>query len=77
MGNYGVLVVAITALSAASVHLWRFAQGGGEALPTVLGLVTFTVPGVIVGGRLGPVLSEVSGAPVPGRGVGGCAAIVP
>ncbi len=54
----GVLVVAVTALSAASVHLWRFAQGGGDALPTVLSLTVFTVPGVIVGGQLGPVLSS-------------------
>jgi len=54
----GVLVVAGTALSAASIHLWRFAQAGGEALPTVASLALFTVPGVLVGGQLGPLLAE-------------------
>jgi len=50
----GVLVVAVTALSAAGVHLWRFSQGGTDALPTVLSLAAFTVPGVLIGGQLGP-----------------------
>jgi uncharacterized membrane protein YfcA len=54
----GVLVVALTALSAATVHLWRFAQSGGDALPTVFALATFTIPGVLIGGQLGPMVAS-------------------
>ncbi len=53
----GVLVVAITALSAATVHLWRFVQTGGDTLGTVLSLCIFTVPGVIIGGQIGPAVA--------------------
>ncbi len=35
-----------------------FAQEGGETLSTVLSLVIFTVPGVIIGGQLGPFVSS-------------------
>lgn len=52
----GVVVVAVTALSAATVHMWRFVQAGGDDLQTVLALATFTIPGVIVGGQLGPMI---------------------
>lgn len=53
-----VFVVAITALIAASGHMTRFIQGGGEALTTVLSLCLFTVPGVIIGGQLGSLVAE-------------------
>lgn len=53
----GVVVVAVTALSAATVHMWRFVQAGGDNLQTVLALATFTIPGVIVGGQLGPMIA--------------------
>lgn len=53
----GVFVVAITALSAATIHLWRFARSGGDDLAVVLSLAAFTVPGVIIGGQLGPMLA--------------------
>ena len=46
-------LVAITALSAAGGHLYRFFQAGGSVVTTVLSIVVFTVPGVIVGGQLG------------------------
>ncbi|MDT8342085.1 MAG: sulfite exporter TauE/SafE family protein [Longimicrobiales bacterium] len=59
----GVLVVAVTALSAASVHLYHFVKAGGDTLPTVLSLTAFTVPGVLIGGQLGPALA----ARVPGH----------
>lgn len=49
----GVFVVLLTTLSAASGHLVRFSQNGG-VLNTVLSLVIFTIPGVILGGQLGP-----------------------
>lgn len=48
-----VFVVALTALSASAGHFVRFAQTGGEVLTTVLNIVIFTVPGVILGGQLG------------------------
>lgn len=53
----GVLVVAVSALSAATTHLWRFVQTGGDTLTTVLSLCVFTVPGVIVGGQIGPAVA--------------------
>ncbi len=56
-----VFVVAITALTAAAGHLTRFFQSGPETMGTVLALAVFTVPGVIVGGQIGPlVASKVS-----------------
>jgi uncharacterized protein len=48
-----VFIVAITALVASCGHFVNFIQQGGETLETVLSLVSFTVPGVIVGGQLG------------------------
>lgn len=53
-----VFVVAVTALSAASSHFLRFLQSGPETMATVLALVAFTVPGVIVGGQVGPALAS-------------------
>ncbi len=56
-----VFVVAFTALSAASGHLFQFTQTGGEALDTVFSLAIFTVPGVIIGAQLGSsVASRIS-----------------
>ena len=52
-----VFVVAITALSAAGGHLYGFIQVGGEVLATVISIVVFTVPGVIVGGQLGSLVA--------------------
>ncbi len=48
-----VFVVAITALIASVGHLAQFVQSDVSALNTVLSLIIFTVPGVIVGGQLG------------------------
>lgn len=58
VGTGVVVVVAVTALSAATIHVWRFGQAGGNALDTVLSLSAFTVPGVIVGGQIGPLLAS-------------------
>ncbi len=52
-----VLVVAVTALAASAGHFYKFAQAGGETLQIVLNLVIFTVPGVIIGGQIGSLLS--------------------
>ena len=49
-----VFTVAFTALVAATAHLISFISAGGETLSTVLNLVVFTVPGVIIGGQIGP-----------------------
>ena len=48
-----VFIVAITALIASTGHFIQFARSGGEALPTVLSICLFTVPGVIIGGQIG------------------------
>ena len=53
-----VFVVAITALVASTGHFIKFVQTGGETLNTVLSLVIFTVPGVIIGGQLGPLVAS-------------------
>jgi len=53
-----VFVVAITALIASTGHFIKFVQTGGETLNTVLNLVIFTVPGVIIGGQLGPLVAS-------------------
>lgn len=52
-----VFVVAITALSAATSHFIHFLEAGPEVMDTVLSLVIFTVPGVILGGQLGPMVA--------------------
>lgn len=44
-----VFIVAITALIASIGHAIQFIQQGGDALNTVLSLVIFTAPGVIIG----------------------------
>lgn len=54
----GVLVVAVTALIASAGHFVKFVQSGQETLNTVLSLVIFTVPGVILGGQLGSLVSS-------------------
>jgi uncharacterized protein len=66
----GVVVVAVTALSAATVHVWRFVATGGDALPTVVSLAAFTVPGVIVGGQLGPMVASRISQHVLEKGLG-------
>ncbi len=53
-----VFVVAVTALVASTGHFIKFVQTGGDTLNTVLSLVIFTVPGVIIGGQIGPAVSS-------------------
>ena len=53
-----VFVVAVTALVAAAGHFYKFIQTGGEVLDTVLSLVIFTVPGVIIGGQIGSLVAS-------------------
>ncbi len=56
-----VFIVAVTALSASVGHAVKFAQAGDKVLTTVFKLLIFTVPGVIIGGQIGPkVASRIS-----------------
>ncbi len=66
-----VFAVAGTALSAATGHLFGFFQSGPEALSEVTKIVTFTVPGVIIGGQLGPLLSSRVSQKTLERALGG------
>lgn len=52
-----VFVVAVTVLFASSAHFVQFAREGGDVLQLVLSVVIFTVPGVILGGQLGTIVS--------------------
>ncbi len=53
-----VLVVAVTALVAAGGHLIQFVQSGSETMQIVSNLVIFTVPGVVIGGQMGSLVSS-------------------
>lgn len=53
-----VFIVAITALVASIGHVVQFAQVGGETLATVLSLVIFTAPGVLIGAQLGSMVAS-------------------
>jgi len=52
-----VFTVAFTAMVAAVGHLIHFVSTGGETLSTVLNLVVFTAPGVVIGGQIGPLIA--------------------
>ncbi len=52
-----VFAVAFTAMVAAVGHLIHFVSTGGDTLSTVLSLVVFTAPGVIIGGQIGPFIA--------------------
>jgi len=53
-----VFIVAITALTASIGHVVQFAQAGGDTLATVLSLVIFTAPGVLIGAQLGSIVAN-------------------
>ena len=65
-----VFVVALTVLCAASGHLARFVQSGVDTLNTVLSVVIFTVPGVIIGGQLGSLVASRISQHTLERGLG-------
>jgi uncharacterized membrane protein YfcA len=54
-----VFVVVITVLVASAGHFYEFAQEGPEVMNQVLNIVAFTIPGVIIGGQIGPKLQKV------------------
>ncbi len=49
-----VVVVAVTALAASVTHLIELASSSGDDLQDVANLVVFMIPGVVIGGQLGP-----------------------
>lgn len=57
-GATSVFVVAVTALVASAAYAARIAGEAPDALPTILGLLIFTVPGVIVGAQVGSAVSR-------------------
>jgi uncharacterized membrane protein YfcA len=53
-----VVVVAVTALAAGVTHVVGFLQEDASTIDTVLSIVIFTVPGVLIGGQLGPQITS-------------------
>lgn len=53
-----VFSVALTALAAATGHMIQFLGSGPEVLNQVFSFVIFTIPGVIIGGQIGPAFSS-------------------
>ncbi|WP_071516123.1 sulfite exporter TauE/SafE family protein [Geitlerinema sp. PCC 9228] len=53
-----VFIVAITALTASISHVVEFVNAGGDNLNTVLSLVIFTAPGVLIGAQLGSLVAN-------------------
>lgn len=53
-----IFVVVITVLVASAGHFYEFAREGEEVMNQVLKIVIFTIPGVIIGGQLGPFLQK-------------------
>lgn len=53
-----IFVVVITVLVASVGHFYEFAKEGGEVLNQVISVVLFTLPGVIIGGQIGPKLQK-------------------
>ncbi len=53
-----IFVVVVTVLVASVGHFYEFAVEGGEVLNQVMNIIVFTIPGVIIGGQLGPKLQE-------------------
>lgn len=54
-----IFVVVVTALAASIGHFIEFAKAGPETMNQVLSVIVFTIPGVIVGGQIGPKLQDV------------------
>jgi uncharacterized membrane protein YfcA len=54
-----IFVVVVTVLVASVGHFYEFAKEGGEVLNQVVNLIIFTIPGVIIGGQIGPRLQKI------------------
>lgn len=53
-----IFVVVITVLVASIGHFYEFAKEGEIVLNQVISVTIFTVPGVIIGGQIGPILQK-------------------
>lgn len=53
-----VFVVSVTALIASGGHAFQLVQNGSGSMTTVVGLLVFTVPGVIIGGQFGSLVAN-------------------
>jgi len=53
-----VFIVAVTALVASVGHFVGFLSAGSETLSLVFSIVVFTIPGVIIGGQIGPLVAS-------------------
>ena len=52
-----IFVVVVTVLIASAGHFYNFATSAdASVLRQVFSIVTFTIPGVVVGGQIGPVV---------------------
>lgn len=67
-----IFVVVITVLVASIGHFYEFFTEGGDILNQVLNIIVFTIPGVIIGGQIGPKLQKI----VPGDKMKAAIAIV-
>lgn len=54
-----VFVVVITVFVASAGHFYEFATDEGEMMNQVLNVIIYTIPGVIIGGQIGPKLQTV------------------
>lgn len=54
-----IFVVVITVLVASAGHIFEFSRSGGSEISLILSVVVFTIPGVVIGGQLGPKLQKV------------------
>lgn len=54
-----IFVVVITVLVASVGHVFEFSRTGSSQMNMVLNVVAFTIPGVIIGGQVGPKLQKV------------------
>jgi len=61
-----VLIVAVTVLTASVTHVVELVRGG---FPLPWNLVAMTIPGVLIGGQLGPKLNQVMPGDLIKRGI--------
>ena len=54
-----IFVVVVTVFVASAGHFYEFATEGGDIINQVLNIIMFTIPGVIIGGQIGPKLQTV------------------
>ena len=54
-----IFIVVVTVLIASIGHFYEFAMEGGDVMNQVINLIIFTIPGVIIGGQIGPRLQKI------------------